>query len=325
MDDDYQRPFEIPTVNFVNIRNVAQSAAQRAQCCLLLGRSEQACHELSLIPELRRLLAAKPTTLVSAMIDVAVSGLYANTVAQGFRLQAWREPELITLQEQLRQIDLPSRAADSFRVEGAAACRTFETASARQIRELYSFGNSRILRVADWEKFTNPRFLLVQFAPRGWVFQNLATAALAKQAAIEAYDVEHQIIQPGVLESATRQVERIPHSPYAILASAALPNYVRATRTTARNQTLVNQALIVCGLERYRLAHGSYPEALDVLVPEFVEKMPPDIIGGQPLKYRRTGDSQFLLYSIGWNEQDDGGVPGKDAETGDWVWTTKSQ
>ena len=63
-------------------------------------------------------------------------------------------------------------------------------------------------------------------------------------------------------------------------------------------------------LERYRLAHGEYPESLDVLAPQFMAKLPHDIINGQPLHYRRTSDGQFVLYSVGWNETDDGGVVG---------------
>jgi hypothetical protein len=55
-------------------------------------------------------------------------------------------------------------------------------------------------------------------------------------------------------------------------------------------------------------------------------RLPHDVIGSQPLKYRREADGGFLLYSIGWNEKDDGGEAGfdkdgkVDIETGDWVW-----
>jgi hypothetical protein len=57
-----------------------------------------------------------------------------------------------------------------------------------------------------------------------------------------------------------------------------------------------------------------------------MEKIPHDVIGGQPLHYRRTDDGQFVLYSVGWNETDDGGVVGETKgkvagfEFGDWVW-----
>jgi hypothetical protein len=49
------------------------------------------------------------------------------------------------------------------------------------------------------------------------------------------------------------------------------------------------------------------------------------LIGWQAY-YRLTDDGGFLLYSVGWNETDDGGVTARksdgqaDIEQGDWVW-----
>jgi len=93
-------------------------------------------------------------------------------------------------------------------------------------------------------------------------------------------------------------------------------------------QSSVDLACVAIALERYRLAHGEFPESLNTLAPQFMEKIPHDIINGQPLNYRRTDDGQFVLYSVGWNELDDGGVvvfEGKntdrvDINQGDWVW-----
>src|SRR5476649_1309892 len=83
----------------------------------------------------------------------------------------------------------------------------------------------------------------------------------------------------------------------------------------------LNEAQIACALECYHLAHGEYPEMLDALAPQFTEKISRDIIGGQPLHYRRTADGKFLLYSVGWNETDDSGNDGgSDFAKGDWVW-----
>jgi len=94
-------------------------------------------------------------------------------------------------------------------------------------------------------------------------------------------------------------------------------------------QTTIDQAVIACALERYRLTHSAFPDALDALVPQYLAKVPNDIINGQPLHYRRTEDGLFLLYSVGWNETDDNGVVGmagtekyrrQDIKQGDWVW-----
>ena len=107
-----------------------------------------------------------------------------------------------------------------------------------------------------------------------------------------------------------------------------MPSLGNATKKFAHGQASVNLARTAIALERYRLAHGNFPEALDALAPQFLEKVPHDVIGGQPLKYRRTNDGQFVLYSVGWNEADDGGVvvfkKGEsatvDISQGDWVW-----
>ena len=85
-------------------------------------------------------------------------------------------------------------------------------------------------------------------------------------------------------------------------------------------------AILACALERYRLDEGRYPEELSALVPRFVAVLPHDIINGQPLKYRRTENGRFILYSVGWNEKDDGGRVAtnkdnhQDIQQGDWVW-----
>ncbi len=86
-------------------------------------------------------------------------------------------------------------------------------------------------------------------------------------------------------------------------------------------------ARVVCALERYHLAHGEYPETLNTLAPQFIETIPHDIINGKPLHYQRTSDGKFSLYSVGWNETDDGGQIGLtkkwqswDNSKGDWIW-----
>ena len=91
----------------------------------------------------------------------------------------------------------------------------------------------------------------------------------------------------------------------------------------ATAQTAADEAMLACALERYRLANGQFPGTLEALVPRFISELPHDVISGEPYKYRRTGDGQFVLYSVGWNEKDDDGVSGNtlfDEKEGDWVW-----
>ena len=213
---------------------------------------------------------------------------------------------------------------DAFRSGKAAVCLTFQIVSAKDLVDRYAFAAD--LKKGLWEKVASPVYLLLKFAPRGWVYQNLVTYATEEQATtIESINPKTQLIDPGQSASVSRELEKtLSHSnPFNVLARIAIPNFSRAVQTTARNQTKADQAFIACGLERYHNAHGEYPETLAALVPQFVEKLPMDIIGGQPLKYRRTDYGQFVLYSIGWNEKDDGGTSGRnlfDEKEGDWVW-----
>jgi hypothetical protein len=114
--------------------------------------------------------------------------------------------------------------------------------------------------------------------------------------------------------------------PYHIMARVLLPALARASGRFALGQTSVDQAILACALERYRLAHGEYPETLEVLKPQWVREIPHDVITGESLHYSRSDKDKFVLYSVAWNEKDDAGVQaprsgGATAKTGDWVWT----
>ena len=326
---EYRQPFLMPMPNFVTVRVVAQTLAQRAQCYLLLGRPERALNELTLMHDLCRLLetkpSGKPNNLIAAMIHVALTGLYVNVVADGMRLQAWREPQLRALQAQLERVDLPTRLLESVRAERAGTCTALETASGAELAKLVSpLGTG----TSFWDNLKEPVYLLATLGPRGWIWQNMAAVARLDQLCIDGFDVTHRTVVPHLVDraSSARQ-DTFSCSPHVtLLARNVAPDYLRACQFTARNQTLVNEALIACALDRYRLAHSRYPETLGELVPQFADKLPQDIIGGQALHYRCEQDGRFLLYSVGWNESDDGGVTVRqaggavDVAKGDWVW-----
>ena len=86
---------------------------------------------------------------------------------------------------------------------------------------------------------------------------------------------------------------------------------------------MTDLALVACALERFRLARGNYPKALAELAPEFLPGIPVEIVNGEPYRYRRTDDGSFVLYSVGTDLRDDGGVidpKKKTSKQDDWVW-----
>jgi len=176
-----------------------------------------------------------------------------------------------------------------------------------------------------WQKVKNVR---IPFIPHGWFYQNLVTIAVLNQKATDGWNLVQNIVLPREMNDLLREQKAIErhYGPYTFFAAIAVPHYAIASQTLAYNQTLVNDAQIACALERYWLAHGEYPETPGALAPRFIEKLPHDIIGGQPLHYHRTDDGRFVLYSVGWNEVDDGGKVvlkedgSMDRDKGDWVW-----
>ena len=328
---DYSQPAAMPIPNFFLIRSLAQTLAQRAECYLLLNQPDKALHEVTLVHDFCRILekphVGQPETLVEAMVNVAISGMYVYTIAEGFRPHGWQEPQLAALEEQLKTINLPPDLVAALKEEQAASIQTYETTPAAKISDLFLvpyLSKHEKTQSAFWRRLHDPLYLFLKLAPRGWLYQNLVTTANVNASCLTGFDLEGGTISPRTFDEMDRQFRQPSEhpSPFKFLARYIALNIARATQTLAANQTLVNEAQIACALERYRLAHGKYPETLDTLVPQFIEQLPHDLIGGQPLHYRRTDDGSFLLYSVGWNEKDDGGSPGSlgDVTKGDWVW-----
>jgi len=146
-------------------------------------------------------------------------------------------------------------------------------------------------------------------------------------------DVNRGAFSPALARrgDAVLSAETKTFSPFNVVERMLLPGLDNGVKKFAYAQASVDLARVAIALERYRLAHGEFPESLDVLAPQFIAKLPHDIINGQPLHYRRTSDGQFVLYSVGWNETDDGGVVGRikygapDISEGDWVWRYPAQ
>jgi hypothetical protein len=147
---------------------------------------------------------------------------------------------------------------------------------------------------------------------------------------LSTIDIEHGRLQVDLSEQVGKELgeaQRTP-SPYSIFAIQYIPAMNRASLKFAMAQSYLNMARIACGLERYRLAHGHYPEKLEAISPQFMASIPNDVITGKPLIYRLNSDGTFILYSVGWNQKDEGGsvsLPKKkytqpDWSQGDWVW-----
>jgi hypothetical protein len=319
MEGDYTVPNDIPIPNFVTVRLVAQTLSQRAQCHILLREPDKALRDLMLMRDMCHCLEGRPTarpmTLVAAMIDTAVMGLYVQTIGQGFQMNVWREPELAALEQQLKEVDLVPLLAGGLDCERVSGCWTIEHMTAQSYKNMLEkyqlYGKSK--PHSSLEYFKDPVYQTLFFGPSGWKYQNMALVARLHANGIGGVDMNNKTMVPHVAGAASIEVDKAFNTkskfvPLIAIAAMMVPNFSRASQTVAQNQTLANQARIVCALERYHLARGSYPETLDALVPQFIDVLPHDVIGGQPLKYARK-DGNYTLGALGWDEKTYGDWP----------------
>lgn len=96
---------------------------------------------------------------------------------------------------------------------------------------------------------------------------------------------------------------QIKYLPVAVF----LPALGAARQTVERHSAHAEGVMLGLALELYRRETGGYPDALDALVPHYIPELPIDRITGGVLRYR-VGDSGPLIYSVGADRDDDGGV-----------------
>ena len=92
----------------------------------------------------------------------------------------------------------------------------------------------------------------------------------------------------------------------------------------SKKEKISGEALVTTlALLRYKADKGDFPISLQELVlTHYIKELPIDPYGKGPLVYKRM-DGDFILYSLGANFEDDGGIPsnwGMGKEGGDQVF-----
>jgi hypothetical protein len=312
-EDDFAPAILLPELACVESATVLFQV--RASAELALDRADQAWADTKMALFLADTLKDEPF-LISKLVQVALVHLSLKPIWEGLAGHKWSDAQLGEIEQRLSQINLLADAA--MRGERALSLRTVE-----QLRD------HGIIDAEDSSKRL-PR--LASLLLGGFFYQNeLSIARTYQQFFVPVVDAANQRMFPSralANDTALQDALAGGFRPYKLFARMLLPSLVGAETKFAFGQTRVNQAIVACALERYRLAERRFPESLEPLSPRFLAAMPHDVITGAPFIYRRAPDGQFMLYSVGWNEKDDGGaivLPGgkdhkRDLTEGDWVW-----
>jgi hypothetical protein len=242
---------------------------------------------------------------------------------EGLAKHEWTDEQLVVLDTELAKVDFLADYGFMMRGERAFAIAALENQrrTRKMVDETDNADGSKVIYVTN--KMT--------FMPAAYFYQNeLAIAQMQQQWVLPLVDTNSRTISPEKFQqtndAVSAETKHDHFAPYKVQALMLFPAIGSTVKKVAVIQSSVDLARIACALERYRLAHNEYPESLDALMPQFMEKIPHDIIGGAPLHYRRTSNGQFILYSVGWNATDDGGKVdvrksgSVDWLNGDWVW-----
>jgi hypothetical protein len=296
--------FEITEKHFVVAKWLFRFLTLHAQAEMVSGHTDEALKDLNVMFRLDDGLKDEPL-LISQLVRMAGISIILQSVGEGLAEHRWSEAQLQSLQDRLGKTDLLASIV------------------------LALYGERDIC--------VNPSFDrgYMYMSPRGWNrLEQLNLNRAVNQTLLPRFDLAAREINPSVNHAMDLAFQTsyggsgfsafLHHN---IMATMTLPVYSHVGEKAALAQSGVDLALVACALERCRLALGHYPEQLNDLVPRFAAALPHDIINGQPLKYRRLENGRFILYSVGWNEKDDGGVvattkgttPRQDNDHGDWV------
>jgi hypothetical protein len=308
----------------------------RAAAELQAGQTDKAADDVKLMLYLVNAPRVEPF-LISHLVRVGVLNLTLQPIYEGLAEHKWSDAQLAAFDSDLAKLDFLADYQLSIRSEVIFSAKiTDYILQTRKITPyLNLFNNNSQSGSPGWD-------FLCYLAPSGWFSQNkIRFSEFYLQKDLPAVSVENRQFLPKLAMDAEADLDAsIAHpTPYSALKNVFLSQIRKwfnakfiPTMKFAATQESVDLARVAIALERYRLAHNDYPDSLEVLTPQFIDKVPHDLIGGQPLKYRKTANN-FVLYSIGWNEKDDGGVPAfiqdnphwlvgsQDLENGDWVWT----
>ncbi len=325
---DYQPAWEILLPHLAAVKRLCQVTHVRAVALLELRQSQAAFDELQLGLRLSDSIRQEPI-LISHLVRIATLSINLQTLREGLIRHAWSEAQLAEIEKYLASVDLLAEYKLAMRGE-----RALSTSSLNWLRRQGFWGHVMMYEnygdgvgVSGSDRGFNPY-------PSGWFYQNMLTIS----------DMFQELCFPVVEESAHRVFVTVAAKsdatmesrlarprPYNIYARVLMPAMAKAIIKSARAQSFVDAARVACALERYRLANGKLPETLDALSPSFIKAIPNDVIDGKPLRYRLKPDGGYVVYSVGWNQADDGGeigwkkstgdkVSNVDITQGDWVW-----
>jgi hypothetical protein len=261
----------------------AQAALASSRCLVIAGRSIG--DEPGVIAQVSR----------NACRQLAVKGV-ERTLAQG---QA-AEDDLAAMQQLFQDEQAQNTLLMALRGERAFRNRVMSWVDDRDLEQLdqgsRGIGLGGISREHPWLNAACHWFMV------GWLKENHAVMLELSTEAVEAakLPVDDQVARLKPLHRKAQAMQyEIGWPPYRYAYGATSTwGMFRIAETFATSRAELRCAIAALAAERFRLAHGRWPNTLDELVPRSLAAVPLDPFDSKPVKLSRFDDG-ILIYSVG--------------------------
>jgi hypothetical protein len=321
---DYRDGFRLRMPQIQPLINLSRSLSAQAKARLELGNDVGALADVLLVIDLSNRVSP-PVLLITHLVQQAMMGDAVSALKYGIERHVWSAPELERIQHALSSVSMVKGLIAALRVERAIVNDTLPKFTREDVTAGFQLSSGE----TSWQQKAVP--LLWNYRPAGWNNEDRSAYSMAIQKLIDGLrDSSAPSAQRGELHTAPLpsigQISiLVLRTPFTRIALSGIENILKRTSFA---QFQIDAARTACAIERYRLARGALPSTLDVLCPEFLSKTPPDLITGEPLHYQPGPGDSYTLYSVGWNEADDGGNDVNPKNSGrknspdspDWVW-----
>jgi len=301
------------------VKKLAQTLGSRIVLDLHDGHPDAAW--TNLLATTRLVAAWKPEpTEISHLVRFGDAAITFNATWQALQSHNWPDDKLARLQAEWESVNFLTNLPETTAFTRASAVAAYEFDRQRSIRDDYTFMEFCMLAIhfppvifseltREWKQhaysqngsYEDEKGLLLFYRDREVEVRNATQAATwAQMRQLPG------VTNPTIFQSPhSSRMQTMMHLRQAGIGRENQGSVLlrRAAESEARRRILVT----AIALERYHGKRGSYPNSLADLAPEFVPSVPLDFMDGQPLRYRFTDDSHFILYSVGLDGVDNGG------------------
>lgn len=327
LDQASHRPKARFPINYENLKmdtrfvfldaffDAAKTLHLRTRCRLALGDSNKAVQDILINLKMADMVGSDPT-LISHNIENSIYSLALQDIWSVLQSNQFTN-ELPILNRTLQKVKIKPRLTRAIRFTRTWWIRIDQQDLEYYYRKHYTYDEQLVVSLV---------FKHIGLSQAFWARNRLSVSQIFQDHLLTTNGkVNHgwlDLEASANCGAAVHKIKPIPFldiAPYSIFVSG-FDGFLEKAQSTAQTATRIDLARVAIALELYRREHGSYPATLAALAPSYLDTVPADLITGDPLHYRIKPDGTPIIYSVGLNKTDDGGLLKRDRALGDWVW-----